>query len=88
MEFSGYEPAMSLTISQGETMSSECKVAIVTGASSGIGLACSEAFLAAGFEVIGLARDFSKTGLEHPNFRKTCLDLSCPDEIQRVFPSC
>ena len=42
-------------------------VAIVTGASSGIGLACSEAFLAAGFEVIGLARDFSKTYLEHPN---------------------
>ena len=69
-------------------MSSEGKgIAIVTGASSGIGLACSEAFLAAGFEVIGLARDFSKTDLEHPNFRKTCLDLSCPDEIQRVFPS-
>ena len=41
-------------------MSSEGKVAIVTGASSGIGLACSEVFLAAGFEVIGLARDFPR----------------------------
>lgn len=69
-------------------MSSEGKgIAIVTGASSGIGLACSEVFLAAGFEVIGLARDFSKIDLEHSDFRKTCLDLSCPDEIQRVFPS-
>ena len=48
-------------------MSSEGKgIAIVTGASSGIGLACSEVFLAAGFEVIGLARDFSKTDLSIP----------------------
>ena len=61
-------------------------VAIVTGASSGIGLACSEAFLGAGFDVVGLARDFSKTDLAHPNFRKECLDLSRSDEIQRAFP--
>ena len=69
-------------------MSSKCKgVAIVTGASSGIGLACSDAFLEAGFEVIGFARDFSKTDLAHPNFRKECLDLSRSDEIQEAFPS-
>ena len=69
-------------------MSSEGRIAIVTGASSGIGLACSEAFIAAGFEVIGLARDFSKADLEHTNFRKTCLDLSCPDEIRESFRPC
>ena len=62
-------------------------VAIITGASSGIGLACSKAFLAAGFEVVGLARDFSKMGLDHSNLRKECLDLSCSDAIQRSFPS-
>ena len=61
-------------------------VAIITGASSGIGLACSEAFLAAGFEVIGLARDFSKTTLDHLNFRKECMDLSSPGEIQKTLP--
>lgn len=51
--------------------------ALVTGASSGIGLAICRCLLGLKCQVIGIARDFSKTDLEnHPLFRPHVADLA------------
>jgi len=52
------------------------KTAIVTGASSGIGLAVSGMLLERDYFVYGIARDFSKTNLNHANFIKTSCVLT------------
>lgn len=52
------------------------KCAVVTGASSGIGLEITKVLLNSGFKVYGLARDFSKTGFEHMNFIKEVCDIT------------
>lgn len=44
--------------------------AIVTGASSGIGLSISKELLNLGYKVYGLGRDFSKSNLDNNNFIK------------------
>lgn len=49
--------------------------AIVTGASSGIGEGIAQSLLQQGYRVIGLARDFTKSELEHPNYLKQAVDL-------------
>lgn len=49
---------------------------IVSGASSGIGLAITQALLAADYAVLGLARDFAKSGLQHPKFTPIAVDLA------------
>lgn len=51
------------------------KCAIVTGASSGIGLEIVKVLLRNHYKVYGLARDFSKTDLEHTNFVKEICDV-------------
>ncbi len=52
------------------------KTAIVTGASSGIGLAISKMLLDKNYLVYGIARNFSKTHLNHENFIKISCDLT------------
>lgn len=49
--------------------------ALVTGASSGIGLAISQCLLQSGCRVNGIARDFAKADLQHPLFESHVLDL-------------
>lgn len=52
------------------------KTALVTGASSGIGLAITRSLLVQQCRVVGIARDFSKTGLESELFEAYSLDLT------------
>jgi short-subunit dehydrogenase len=49
---------------------------LVTGASSGIGNATAKLLLGQGHTVIGIARNFSKAGIEHAQFIPVTLDLS------------
>lgn len=53
----------------------EHKIAIVSGASSGIGLAITQALLAQQCRVIGIARDFSRVPIDSPLFEAHEQDL-------------
>lgn len=53
--------------------------ALVTGASSGIGLATAKALSASGYSVTGISRDFSAT--DFGDLRKIELDLSTLDKL-------
>ena len=52
------------------------KTALVTGASSGIGLAITQALLQQQCRVIGIARDFNKVTIESPLFESHSQDLT------------
>ena len=52
------------------------KTILITGASSGIGLAIAEKFLEKKFLVIGIARDFSGCKVENDNFIRIECDIS------------
>lgn len=52
------------------------KSAIVTGASSGIGLEISRMLLEKGYKVFGFGRDFSKSRVGHPDFCPVQCDLT------------
>jgi NADP-dependent 3-hydroxy acid dehydrogenase YdfG len=52
------------------------KTALVTGASSGIGLAITQCLLDHGCHVIGLARDFQKASINSPLFEAHSQDLA------------
>ena len=54
---------------------------LITGASSGIGRATSEKLLAAGHQVIGLARDFDKFPCDNTNFTAHSVDLADLDKL-------
>ena len=67
---------------------------IVTGASSGIGRAVCERLLGLGYEVVGVARDFSKYRCDHHAFHGIGADLSdlealpkCLDQIVNRYPA-
>jgi len=53
----------------------EHKIAIISGASSGIGLAITQAMLAQQCRVIGIARDFSRVPIDSPLFEAHEQDL-------------
>lgn len=57
------------------------KSAIVTGASSGIGLKICEKLVNMGFKVYGFARDFSKTQYDNENFIKVNCDITKTNEL-------
>lgn len=60
------------------------KVVIVTGASSGIGLAMTEALLVDGYDVIAIAKDFSSFKVEHDRLRIEKLDVSVLDNLAQA----
>lgn len=60
----------------------EAGCALVTGASSGIGLACTRQLLEQGYLVAGISRRGQPEGLEHDRFVAVPLDLSEPGKIQ------
>jgi len=59
------------------------KLAIVTGASKGIGLALTRKLLAAHHQVIGTSRKGNIDAVSHPNFESFPLDLSNLDSITK-----
>jgi 3-hydroxy acid dehydrogenase/malonic semialdehyde reductase len=65
------------------------ELVVVSGASSGIGLAMAKALLDEGYHVLGLAKEFSDSVVEHEQFSKVQLDLSkleaLPAEISRII---
>lgn len=58
------------------------KVAIVTGASSGIGLAIVKILLKNKYKVYGFARDFSKTEFENLKFIKVICDITQTSRLE------
>ncbi len=57
------------------------KLAIITGASSGIGRATAEYFLARDYDVIATARDIKKPSFSHQNLVWKALNLSDTNSI-------
>ncbi|MBS0455085.1 MAG: SDR family oxidoreductase [Proteobacteria bacterium] len=57
-------------------MSNDARLAVVTGSSSGIGLAICEALLAGGWQVRGL--DLAPARIVHPGFEPVTVDLCDP----------
>ena len=62
-------------------VTTENPMAVISGASSGIGLAITRTLLDAGYAVTGLARSFAKTGLSHPKFKGIEIDLAKLDAL-------
>lgn len=64
------------------------KTALVTGGNKGIGLEVTKAFLALGYEVIVLARDFKNFELAtHPHIKTIAFDLVRTDAIAELIAS-
>lgn len=59
-------------------------LALVTGASRGIGRAIAQHFVSLGYEVIGLARRIEATGAEPGISMRQC-DISQPEEVTALF---
>jgi NADP-dependent 3-hydroxy acid dehydrogenase YdfG len=61
---------------------------LVTGCSAGIGLAICEQLLELGYQVVGLARDPARGGLDHPEFVPVAVDLAdlkaLPDRLATI----
>jgi meso-butanediol dehydrogenase/(S,S)-butanediol dehydrogenase/diacetyl reductase len=80
------EPATSDIQQEGNAMSGDCagKVAIVTGASSGIGRSCAEVLLREGATVVGLDRQDPLGGDLGPAYRHELVDLTDSVALDRL----
>lgn len=58
---------------------------LITGASTGIGLAIAQRLIEDDHNVVGMARDFTKTNFEHPNFITKEIDLSRVDKLPEML---
>ncbi len=55
---------------------------VISGTSSGIGLAMAREMLERGHSVLGLVKNAGTDPLRHPDYRREQVDLSDPDEVQ------
>ncbi|MBL7003803.1 MAG: SDR family oxidoreductase [Gammaproteobacteria bacterium] len=55
---------------------------LITGASSGIGEACVKTCLDSGYIVIGVARDFTKSDIQHEKYYKFNCDLNNTQQLE------
>lgn len=62
-------------------------IAIVTGASSALGLAISNRLIQLGFRVYGLGGDYKECPLKNVNFKPMSCDLADPEALERVAGS-
>lgn len=60
----------------------EKPLVVISGTSSGIGLAMAREMLDRGNAVLGLVQDAAKDPVQHPGYRQEQVDLSDPDELQ------
>lgn len=63
------------------------KIALVTGATSGIGYEISKKLLDTGYIVYGVGRDFSKISISNGNFHKIECDLSKLNNLEKMLYS-
>ena len=61
-------------------------VIVLSGASSGIGLAISRILLLEGFSVIGIDKNFTNLEIEGENFKPITIDLSNLEGLSRALP--
>lgn len=61
------------------------KTAVVTGASSGIGLEISKKLIEMNYKVYGFGRDFSKAKIDNPNFIKQVCDITDVNRLCEVI---
>jgi len=59
--------------------------ALITGASSGIGLAMAKELVSMNISVIGIARDFSKTDFFDERFEKIECDISDLTNFEKIL---
>ena len=60
----------------------EKPLVVISGTSSGIGLAMAREMLERGNAVLGLVRDAAKEPLRHPDYRREEVDMADPDRLQ------
>src|ERR1700704_3509493 len=66
------------------TCNAETRVALVTGASSGVGEACANALLGQGYRVIGASRR-SRMAASSINFLSMAMDVSSRDSVDAAI---